>query len=1048
MQFPFEFHKTVVLRSPICAFGNTIKEDEVFAFFKQKLAREALYIASPSIVQELERIETEKAPDPEKKQRLLQSLAKYYNRMRTRSTPFGLFSTISIVEWDNTSEIILAKTIDRFTRFDMQYLCSLSNFAEKQPEIRSRLNFSPNTSLYQYNDTYRYVEHQYDSQGRRSHQISEVDFSDFLMSIFDFCKEGKSIQQLSESIVDEEISYEDAEGFIEELIESQLLLSELEFTLTGPNYVFRFVEILENICSKTDDIISHTILRVVKDGLARLHQIDSSDENDLDVYEALIAQLEFIDAVPIDKKRLFQVDVARGSSNGTLDKRLQGKLKEGLFALTKLSSGWERSAQDQFKKDFITRYEDKELPLLHVLDSENGIGYGSSVVSDDSVLTRDVILPGSNDFKLEHIWDNTEQWKTVRLHKALAQGERTVELTAAELDEFAHREEDINKLAASISVLFSVTESDEIRIETAGNTSALNLLGRFAHCDPRLERTLKEITQMEQERNPNVILAEIVHLPEDRIGNIVQRPYLRDFEIPYLAKSNAPVEHQITLDDLMVSIRWNRIYLRSKRLNKEVCPRMGNAHNFTSKAQPVYQFLAELQFQDVIPYVPFFWNKMDYMYPFLPGVKYKGIILSPAKWFFRKGDLFFLDETDPIVRLTKFEEFKSKYRLPDTFLIADGDNELFINSRDKGSFNMFCAIAKKRDRFLLVEFFAPKNVVEDDEGNIHAHQFVASLIKTTATHNLPVPRDIGKTVSTDLIQKFSIGDDWLYYSLYTGVQTSDRVLIECISPLISFLETNDLISNWFFIRYNDPENHIRIRFLVKNNEHAKVIQLVKNAISPFELSGQIWKITVDTYMREINRYGHTTIDYSEQIFGLDSRNALAMHRAIDVNEFPDYYRWMFGILSVELLFDCLRYTEVEKINLIDRIKDQFAGEFNIGKFTKKILSEKYRVYSDKMEELHRALGEHPFKQILARTKEELQPICDAIIEERDKGKMTVDFQDFTLSHIHMIFNRLIQTNTRKHEMVIYDLIFKHYKKQQALNRKQVDLKPIVQNHEN
>lgn len=1046
MQFPFEFHKTVILRSPICAFGDAIDDEEVLAFFKQKMAREALYIASPAIVQELDRIESD--PDPEKKKRLLQSLSKYYNRMRTRCTPFGLFSAISTLEWDHVSEIKLEEGMKRFTRFDMHYLCSLANYTEKLPEIRSRLNFSPNTSLYQYNDTYRYVEHFYDDQGRRSHQISEVDFSDFLSSIFEFAKDGKTIHEVAELIVDEEISYEDAAEFVEELIGSQLLLSELEFTVTGENYVFRFVEILEKICQQTEDTLSHTVLTIISDGLKRLRQIDTSEDNELAVYEDLIAQLETLDAVPIDKKRLFQVDVARHSSHGTLDKNIQLKLKEGLFALTKLSSNYERPAQEKFKKDFIKRYEDKELPLLHVLDSENGIGYGSTVVTDDSVLTRDVMLPNSNDFTLEHVWDHTEQWKMVRLHQALAHGEQSVELTNDELNAFSNKEGDINKLSASISMLFSITKEDEIRIEMAGNPSALNLLARFAHCDPQLAQSLQDVAKKEQERNPNVILAEIVHLPEDRIGNIVQRPILREYEIPYLAKSAVPVENQITLDDLMVSVRWNRIYLRSKRLNKEISPRLGNAHNFSNKAQPVYQFLAELQFQDVIPYVPFFWNKIDYMYPFLPGVKYKDIILAPAKWFFRSSDLFFLAEKNEELIRSKFEEFKTKHRLPDVFLLADGDNELFINSNDHGSFNLFCAIANKRDRFLLVEFFAPKELVSSKDGNFHTHQFVATLIKTSPTYTFPVPHDLGKKVNSDLQQKFSIGDDWLYYSLYTGVQTSDRVLKECISPLIHTLKNSGLISNWFFIRYNDPENHLRIRFLVNNNEHTKVIQYLKQFISPFESSGQIWKITLDTYMREINRYGQTTISLSEQIFGLDSNDVLEIHQLIDEHEYPDYYRWMFGMLSTDLLFECLQYDDGEKTKLTERIKEQFAGEFNIGKFTKKTLSEKYRNYSATIEELLDAPENHPFKQVLSRKKEQLMPLCAELLRHRDEGLLTVNFQDFTVSHIHMIFNRLVQTNPRKHELVIYDLLFKHYKKQQALNRKNLHMKPIVHNHEN
>ena len=59
---------------------------------------------------------------------------------------------------------------------------------------------------------------------------------------------------------------------------------------------------------------------------------------------------------------------------------------------------------------------------------------------------------------------------------------------------------------------------------------------------------------------------------------------------------------------------------------------------------------------------------------------------------------------------------------------------------------------------------------------------------------------------------YILGDEWLYYKLYCGARTSDVILTETIKPVTEYLLNQGLIDSWFFIRYGDPDFHIRIRF--------------------------------------------------------------------------------------------------------------------------------------------------------------------------------------------------------------------------------------------
>ena len=59
---------------------------------------------------------------------------------------------------------------------------------------------------------------------------------------------------------------------------------------------------------------------------------------------------------------------------------------------------------------------------------------------------------------------------------------------------------------------------------------------------------------------------------------------------------------------------------------------------------------------------------------------------------------------------------------------------------------------------------------------------------------------------------YQLGEEWLYYKVYCGVRTANSILANEISSLTQELLSDGLIDKWFFIRYADPEKHLRLRF--------------------------------------------------------------------------------------------------------------------------------------------------------------------------------------------------------------------------------------------
>ncbi len=105
-------------------------------------------------------------------------------------------------------------------------------------------------------------------------------------------------------------------------------------------------------------------------------------------------------------------------------------------------------------------------------------------------------------------------------------------------------------------------------------------------------------------------------------------------------------------------------------------------------------------------------------------------------------------------------------------------------------------------------------------------------------------------------RKLVPGSEWLYLKIYTGVKTADLILEEAIQLLVEYFQEHNYISKWFFIRYNDPKPHLRVRFNLNNiDDYSKILEKINETLQEYIKSGEISSILIDTYNREIERYG-------------------------------------------------------------------------------------------------------------------------------------------------------------------------------------------------
>jgi hypothetical protein len=639
----------------------------------------------------------------------------------------------------------------------MHYLCALAQDMGKNESIQREVKYYPNSSLYVLGDKLRYVEYFY-KNAKRVHQISSVDFSEYLEQILTLAQTGTTIKALALLVIqmlqEENIPLVEAENFITELINNQILVSELEPEITGKDFLIQLLKVIPSERSE----------RGISNNTNTLRYSERSEES-LSILSALLKQM---DTQPIgksiefyqqaeeivkttgttyEKNYLFQLDMFKPVENATLSTKIADEILEAIAFMNRITFSPKETLLKKFADNFYERYEEREMPLLQVLDVESGIGYPVNK-GDISPLLEGYFFPNRETGQSEITWNKVQSILHKKLIDNYKENGHIVEFTEKDFD---FLKENWNDLPQTISCMceifqqqtsFHTTPSGAERsrsaalpyiyIHSAGGSSAANMLGRFCHVDNKLEEYVKEITQFEASQNSNVIYAEIVHLPESRLGNILLRPVLRDYEIPYLAKSSVPLDYQIPLSDLFISVRQGKIVLRSQRLNKEVVPRLSTAHNYSMNAMPVYHFLCDLQTQGLRGGVGFSWGVLSQEFDFLPRAVYKNTILTLATWKVKTDDFKKLIEKQNDTEIKeKVQAWRKERNIPQLVLLTEGDNELLIDFENVLSVKMLFSAIKKRPEFALTEFLfnMQNSVIKDEQGNPFTNEFIISLHK-------------------------------------------------------------------------------------------------------------------------------------------------------------------------------------------------------------------------------------------------------------------------------------------------------------------------------
>lgn len=1026
-------------RAPECALDVAAERSSLVCALR-KIAtrpefREALFLASPEFESAVERwLATDEAePDDP----VVLPLVRYFSRMSTRATPYGFFAAVSLGEIGKSTAFSSRSLREcaKHLSLDWYYLSQVSSLLGRSPGVRERLLYRPNSTIHCREESYSYLEMRrlagMASSDVRSYHLVTVEKSRHLARALASAENGAPLSQIARALVDEDPDIDEgaAREFLCALVDNQILEPSLMPTLTGPPPLEQMLESLEPLAEAAH--VAQCLFGA-REELRRLERERLGSPASR--YRRIAEDLARLSEPGGPRGSIFKAELLRpgvAQLGPAVVKEL--RVAADLFLATAI--GTAVPVLEEFRARFAERYGTREVPLLDVLDEEFGIGFelpGVSV-SDPSPLLREVRFPAADPEALAAAGPRMRILSDL-VHEVIRRGEQELRLEAADVEAMRGVEPPLN-LPRAFSVMASLIAPSAAAVDQGNfkllfhgisGPGGMNMVGRFAQFDEHIAAAVRAHLRIEQQLQPEVVLAEIVHVPDGREANIVQRPVLREYEIPFMGRSGAPGGRTIPPADLRISLRGKKIILRSERLGREVVPRLETAHRYSNSASAVYRFLAALARQDGASGV-WAWAHPLMDLPFLPRVSCGRVILCRARWRLRQRDLDPLRKAGRGGLMQAVQRLRKERSLPRWICLEVGFNPITVDLENPLCLESVRNHLSSGGEITCTEFLPEPEmlVVESPEGGL-VHEMIVPFVQRRARVR---PALLRRPPSTDQ-RRFPPGSSWLTAKIYANTGLLDSILTTAISPLVEQLRSEGDITGWFFLRYFDPQPHLRLRLRgAPGRLTREALPALAARLDTLLRSERIWKLVLDTYDRETERYGgERGVLLAEQVFEHDSAAALRCLEQLQTAADSEDARWRVALLGAHRLMCDLRLAPADRLELARRLRDDLAVELRVDTACRKSLGEKYRRERAALEALlEPSAGEGAAAlagAIFLRRSEHLRQVADQMVDHERAGELTAPLIDIVGSLVHMSLNRLLSSDHRRHEAVVYDFLWR------------------------
>ncbi|HJT56316.1 MAG TPA: lantibiotic dehydratase [Ktedonobacteraceae bacterium] len=870
------------------------RQDNSLQLLQELAARpeviQAVAVASPSLWNGLERLARHEC-SPAQEKKIYSSLLRYLIRMSTRPTPFGLFSGVACGTFaDETLTCLTSRAIARFrTRPDMHWLLAILQRVEEERSLVAQLKVRFNQAAYFAGK--RMVlpfTNSYDTQDIRSISLSATQV---VRTVFELTQQFIPYTELQQALQQAfpRTSIEQIDRVLWQLWEKHFLISLLHPPMTDARpaeYVLKQLDHLPGV-----DTLKGLLARVLQSASTLDNRGIGAPSN---LISPLVEDLEKLAPTASKGRSFFQVDATLDVKSPTLC-RLVGQTAAYIaqFLLRQSTFPQGSSHLQKYRTLFLEKYGTQvEVPLLDLLGTEDGLGIPPGYENPPDIFhSASRVQPATSDLRdrilLQLVVEAVNNRSLeVELTEEIQQ---RLERWSPQMQEAPLSLEIYLQLHASSREALDSGEWTAVMGRNCGYSNGGGSFGRFFDLLRESEvECLRHLARLEESLLPDVIFAELSYQPlRTHWANVVLHPLLRSYEIAVGTTPSVPPECVLALSDLVVGVHKGRFYLRSLRLGKQV--RVCQSHVLDIQVAPnVCRFLLEIANDGQPTLTSFDWGAAADA-PFLPRlVLTRGsstrVVITPACWKLQAENITPLGDGSFEARWFRgLQQWREQWRVPRYVYLTRLDNRLLLdleNSLMVAELRHELSKHNGQEQITLDELLPDFEHLwlRDEQGYRYFSEIVVPLVRSDAVDPAmkseerknqftPPQRAIASTE-----RKRFPGEEWTYLKLYSALEEHERLLAGPVRELVQTLQEREMIDLWFFIRYADPQPHLRLRF---HSREAVDAQALLATVLPWSLQltryGQIQRYMLDTYEREIERYGGPdAIDLLEQVFSLDS----------------------------------------------------------------------------------------------------------------------------------------------------------------------------------
>ena len=965
--------------------------------------RRAVAVASASLLEAMDRFTREEL-SPREASRMHAKLLRYAIRMSTRPTPFGLFAAVAVAELGPATTIqIQSPRASTRTRPDMAWLMNLVSSSEANPAIRKRLRFYANPSAVVAGGRVTLSERATSSSAFPTAGVS-IRSTGVVKRALSLARAPISYDELHSQLCETTPSatLERVDKLLSELWEQTFLLTDLRPPLTTSNPAHYVAERLATIpeaaeaATRLNELLSASSewdRLIDEDGAAAFGKLAATaGEHSVDSQQPPV-QVDMAMSVQGEVGNIIAAEAARAA--------------ELLLRLTPTPHG--PSPIASYRQAFVDRYgRDREVKLLELLDPDRGLG------------------PLQN---YEHAKVATDSAETARRSQALLElactalhGRRqVVALEERDLSRLQTWSPSLASAPLSLDINVMVGASSAEAIDkgdfmlvigpNVGAKAAGRNLARFADLlAPEGPTMLKQIAAAEQAHIPDCLCAELVYMPPNpRSANVGIRPSVRPFEIAVGPSAGVAASSVIPLDELVVGVERDRFYVRWPTAEKRVAFFTGHMLN-PYLAPGVVRFLEELSHDGRPAFSPFNWEQAE-GFPSLPRVQAGRVVLRPAQWRVSKEHLA-TSSQEAYDR--SLQSWRTEWNVPRYVCLSFADNRLVLDLDDTAQ------AAELRAELLRLpsggDIIVQEVLPTLDEAWLlgptghYYTEFVISLVLSpnalaSQAGDARAPLPVGAKIESfaPAARHHPPGSEWLFVKIFCPRNLEGDFISDSLFTFSENVVASGFADSWFFLRYADPQPHVRLRFrgsadLLTQRLFPHVCEWGVHLMS----EGLCLKFLFDTYEQEIERFGGLLgMTASEAAFSADSRSCALLMRCLKAKLWPHDETALLA-LSIDNLLQDFGLSEADRLGWYRRHATLGDSELGVEYRKRKpllrsLLGSSEEWQADQPLDVYSALSER--RDALLAVARNLQHLAD-------QRALSQSLDTLLASFVHLHVNRL------------------------------------------